>query len=109
MCLTISFQNLNVFALAMGEHIGEPMTNDKARLLITKIDDLSICFMLSSFFAGLKPQTGVAESFFDENVELSTLRNQVSELQLSQDSLQEQVTSKNDKIKMLVSNATFGK
>ena len=53
-------------------------------------------------FSGLKPQTGVSESFFDENMELSNLRNQVSELQLSRDSLQEQMTTKDEKIEKLL-------
>ena len=53
-------------------------------------------------FSGLKPQTGVSESFFDENMELSNLRNQVSELQFSRDSLQEQMTTKDEKIEKLV-------
>ena len=51
---------------------------------------------------GLKPQTGVTESFFGENMELSNLRNEVNELQLSRDSLQEEISLKNDKIQKLV-------
>ena len=35
-------------------------------------------------------------------MELSNLRNQVSELQLSRDSLQEQMTTKDEKIEKLV-------
>lgn len=45
-----------------------------------------------------KPQTGVSESFFDENMEITNLRNQVSDLQLNRDSLQEQITTKDEKI-----------
>ena len=58
--------------------------------------------IIHPLFSGLKPQTGVSESFFDENMELSNLRNQVSELQLSRDSLQEQMTTKDEKIEKLV-------
>ncbi|RMX42738.1 hypothetical protein pdam_00014155 [Pocillopora damicornis] len=46
-----------------------------------------------------QPQSsGVTESFFTENVELTNLRNQVSDLQLSRDSLQEDVKTKDEKI-----------
>ncbi|XP_058948947.2 general vesicular transport factor p115-like [Pocillopora verrucosa] len=46
-----------------------------------------------------QPQSsGVTESFFTENVELTNLRNQVSDLQLSRDSLQEDVKTKDQKI-----------
>lgn len=48
-----------------------------------------------------KSQSGVTESFFDENMELSNLRKQVDELQISRDSLQEQVKTKSDKIEKL--------
>ncbi|KAK2560279.1 General vesicular transport factor p115 [Acropora cervicornis] len=48
-----------------------------------------------------KSQSGVTESFFDENMELSNLRKQVDELQISRDSLQEQVTTKSEKIEKL--------
>lgn len=58
--------------------------------------------MLIFIFAGFKSQSGVAESFFDENMELSNLRKQVDELQISRDSLQEQVTTKSEKIEKLV-------
>lgn len=58
---------------------------------------------MRSIFAGFKPQTGITESFFDDNMEMSNLRNQVSDLQLSRDTLQEQVTTKDDKIQKLVS------
>ena len=40
---------------------------------------------------------------------MSNLRSQVSELQLNRDSLQEQVTAKNDKIKELVSKVVICK
>lgn len=58
--------------------------------------------IIHPLFSGLKLQTGVSESFFDENMELSNLRNQVSELQFSRDSLQEQMTTKDEKIEKLV-------
>lgn len=58
--------------------------------------------MLIFIFAGFKSQSGVAESFFDENMELSNLRKQVDELQISRDYLQEQVTTKSEKIEKLV-------
>lgn len=64
---------------------------------------------IMSIFSGLycaafQPQSsGVTESFFTENVELTNLRNQVSDLQLSRDSLQEDVKTKDEKIGKLVS------
>ena len=42
-------------------------------------------------------------------MEMSNLRSQVSELQLNRDSLQDQVTAKNDKIKELVSKVAIWK
>ena len=58
--------------------------------------------MLIFIVSGFKSHSGVTESFFDENMELSNLRKQVDELQISRDSLQEQVTTKSEKIEKLV-------
>ncbi|PFX22857.1 General vesicular transport factor p115 [Stylophora pistillata] len=49
-----------------------------------------------------QPQSsGVTESFFTENEELTNLRNQVSDLQMSRDSLQEDVRTRDEKIEKL--------
>ena len=55
------------------------------------------------FSADYQPQTGVTESFFTEGEELTSLKNQVSDLQQSRDSLQEQIRTKTEKIEKLVS------
>ena len=75
------------------------------RAVLTQNYSESRYYHMRSIFAGFKPQTGISESFFDDNMEMSNLRNQVSDLQLSRDTLQEQVTTKDDKIQKLVSRA----
>ena len=53
--------------------------------------------------ADYQAQTGVAESFFTEGEELTNLKKQVSDLEQSRDSLQEQARTKDEKIEKLVS------
>ena len=71
--------------------------------LIQKLSIACIIFYLSSLSADYQTQTGVTESFFTEGEELTNLKKQVSDLQQSRDSLQEQVRTKDEKIEKLVS------
>lgn len=61
------------------------------------------CLPHDIFFADYQPQRGVTESFFTEGEELTSLKNQMSDLQQSRDSLQEQIRTKDEKIEKLVS------
>ena len=71
--------------------------------LIQKCCLHNLSISLTSLFADYQAQTGVTESFFTEGEELTNLKKQVSDLQQSRDSLQEQVRTKDEKIEKLVS------
>ena len=74
--------------------------------LIQKLSIVWIIFCLSispSLSADFQQQTGVTESFFTEGEEVTSLKKQMSDVQQSRDSLQEQVRTKDEKIEKLVS------
>ena len=74
--------------------------------LAKKLSIVWIIFCLSispSLSADYQQQTGVTESFFTEGEEVTSLKKQMSDVQQSRDSLQEQVRTKDEKIEKLVS------
>ena len=86
------------FAVAVKSPFDRSSCRATKSLFVNEALDTVLIFIV----AGFKSQSGVTESFFDENMELSNLRKQVDELQISRDSLQEQVKTKSDKIEKLV-------